>query len=130
MLAVPLFLMPPGWRLHWQLGPAIAACSYIYFCFALLCFFFCLSFCLFLCCVFCYWFQKYVLHLHKQINVVFYTDDKTWNVINVLNVLIILVTQPKMYESNKPFTGCKCNPVFTFFCFLLSKIIRPHLKSK
>ncbi len=24
------FLMPPGWRLH-RLGPAIAACSYIYY---------------------------------------------------------------------------------------------------
>ncbi len=25
----PFFLMPPGWRLHWRLGPTIAACSYI-----------------------------------------------------------------------------------------------------
>ena len=29
-----VYLMPPGWRWHWWLEPAIAACSYIYYYFS------------------------------------------------------------------------------------------------
>lgn len=94
---------------------------YFYFCFALL-FVFVLFIDLFVFVFFLLLVPEVCTTFTQTNKCCFYTDDKTWNVINVLNVLIILVTQPKMYESNKPFTRCKCNPVLIFFflfCFVV-----------